>query len=231
MILFPEFTRCKPERKLQNWIAARMPRTDKFISSHVEIVPMCVERHADSLFNVLNNNKKHWLYLPYGPFSTLDEFRDWITTTTSINETILYTVCDVDNGYPLGFFGYRQIDLYHGLIEIGHVNFSSALRRTRAASEALYILLNNVFEHGFRRCEWRCHASNLASARAAVRLGFKFEGCLRQAMVVKGYNRDTFVFSLLDSEWCAIQDGFKKYLSDDNFQLNNIQIRPLSDFT
>jgi RimJ/RimL family protein N-acetyltransferase len=229
-MLFPEFTRCKSECQLKNWVPARMPQINKFMSSHVEMVPMCAERHADSLFNILNNDEKHWLYLPYGPFSTLDEFRDWIITTASLDDTILYTVCDVDNGHPLGFFGYRQIDLYHGLIEIGHVNFSSVLRRTRAASEALYMLLKNAFEYGFRRCEWRCHASNLPSAKSAVRLGFKFEGCLRQAMVAKGYNRDTFVFSLLDSEWHAIQAGFEAYLSDENFQLNNIQIRPLSDF-
>ena len=53
---------------------------------------------------------------------------------------------------------------------------------------------------GYRRVEWKCDSLNERSRRAALRLGFRFEGIFRQHMIVKGRNRDTAWFAMLDSD-------------------------------
>jgi len=111
-----------------------------------------------------------------------------------------------------------QIRPEHGCIEVGHLAFSPLLQRTPAATEAMYLMMQYVFKLGYRRYEWKCNALNDKSRAAAQRLGFQFEGIFRQHLVLKGRNRDTAWFSILDGEWSALQACFLQWLSPDNFE-------------
>jgi RimJ/RimL family protein N-acetyltransferase len=117
----------------------------------------------------------------------------------------------------------------HGVIEIGHIWFAPALQRTRAATEAIYLLSRYAFELGNRRYEWKCNALNQASRRAAERFGFTFEGVFRQHMVIKGLNRDTAWYSMTDAEWPSRRAAFEAWLSPDNFDASGRQRRSLAD--
>src|SRR5690606_13726569 len=107
--------------------------------------------------------------------------------------------------------------------------FSNALKQTPAATEAMYLMMRHAFALGYRRYEWKCHALNAASRAAALRLGFTFEGIFRQATVVKNRNRDTAWFSIIDSEWPHLEQGFLQWFAEDNFDSNGKQKRRLSE--
>jgi RimJ/RimL family protein N-acetyltransferase len=117
----------------------------------------------------------------------------------------------------------------HGVIEVGNVLFSPSLQQTAAATEAMYLMASHVFDHlGYRRYEWKCNALNLPSRRAALRLGFTFEGIFRQHMVVRGQSRDSAWFAMLDHEWPARKRAFEAWLEPENFDEDGRQINPLS---
>lgn len=118
----------------------------------------------------------------------------------------------------------------HGVIEVGNILFSPALQRTRAATEAMYLMARHVFEDlGYRRYEWKCNAENAPSRRAALRFGFTFEGIFRQHMVVKGHNRDTAWFAMLDHEWPGRKRAFEAWLQPENFDDDGHQQRTLAE--
>ena len=121
-----------------------------------------------------------------------------------------------------------RIDTAHGVIEVGNILYTPKLQRTRAATEAMYLLAGYVFEQlGYRRYEWKCNAENLPSRKAAERLGFRFEGIFRQHMVAKGKNRDTAWFAMLDHEWPERSEAFERWLAPENFDAEGRQLSNL----
>jgi len=131
-------------------------------------------------------------------------------------------------GQPLGVASLMRIDPANGVIEVGNINFAPALSRTRAATEAMYLLMRRAFDElGYRRYEWKCDALNVPSRQAAARLGFTYEGTFRQAITYKGRNRDTAWFSILDSEWPRLRAGFEQWLAPSNFDAQDQQRSPL----
>jgi RimJ/RimL family protein N-acetyltransferase len=117
-----------------------------------------------------------------------------------------------------------------GVIEVGHLAFSPALQRKPAATEAMYLMMRRIFEElGYRRYEWKCDALNAPSRRAAERLGFRYEGTFRQMHVVKGRNRDTAWFSILDREWPTLKQAFERWLDPGNFDGAGVQRRRLGE--
>jgi RimJ/RimL family protein N-acetyltransferase len=119
----------------------------------------------------------------------------------------------------------------HGVIEIGHIWLAPHLQHTREATDALFVLMRHVMDElGYRRLEWKCDALNAASRRAALRLGFTFEGIFRQHMVVKGRNRDTAWYAILDKDWPRLRPAFQAWLSDDNCDAQGRQRKPLAAF-
>ena len=122
-----------------------------------------------------------------------------------------------------------RIDPANRVVEVGNVVFSSALRRTPAATEAIYLMAKNAFEVlGYRRFEWKCNSLNAASRRAALRFGFTFEGIFRQHMIVRGRNRDSAGFSMLDTEWPKRKTAFEAWLQPSNFDEQGRQRTSLS---
>ena len=141
---------------------------------------------------------------------------------------VLLAIVPAETGLAAGWASYMRIKPAHGVIEVGNVLFSPSLQRTRAATEAMYLMAGHAFDRlGYRRYEWKCNAGNLPSRRAAARVGFTFEGIFRQHMVVKGRSRDTAWFAMLDHEWPARKRAFEAWLDPANFDENGKQLKSL----
>ena len=174
-------------------------------------------RHGDGLFGALCGEADEglWTYIPAGPFPTRSAFDEVMRAAEAGDEMAMYAV--VVDGAPRGVAAFLRCDPAAGSIEVGFIVFGSRLQHTAAATEVIYLLARDVFELGYRRFEWKCNALNAPSRRAAARFGFSYEGTFRQAMVVKGRNRDTAWFSMLDSEWPDARTAFERWLAADNF--------------
>jgi RimJ/RimL family protein N-acetyltransferase len=158
-----------------------------------------------------------WTYLPYGPFATEGDYRRWLVATCLGDDPLFFAVVDAATGTAVGQASYLNIKPGQGSIEVGHLHFSPRLQRTRAATEAMYLMMRRAFELGYRRYEWKCDALNTPSRAAAERLGFAYEGIFRQATVNKGRNRDTAWYAAIDSEWPALSAAFEAWLAPENF--------------
>jgi RimJ/RimL family protein N-acetyltransferase len=148
-----------------------------------------------------------------------------------LDDPRFYAIKNLQTGNWEGVASYLRITPEAGTIEVGHINFSPALQRTVAGTEALYLMMEWAFEAGYRRYEWKCNALNLGSRRAAQRLGLSFEGVFRQAAVVKGRNRDTAWFAAIDREWPALKEAYAAWFSPSNFSADGLQRESLADMT
>lgn len=158
-----------------------------------------------------------WTYLLSGPFASLAEYRTWLEAKQASDDPLFFAIVDGATRLAVGLASYLRIDAANGSMEVGHLQFSPLLQRTAAATEAMYLMMKQAFELGYRRYEWKCDALNAASRRAAERLGFSFEGIFRQAVVYKGRNRDTAWYSIIDKEWPAIDAAYRQWLDPANF--------------
>ncbi|KAK9333382.1 acyl-CoA N-acyltransferase [Lipomyces starkeyi] len=190
--------------------------------------------HAGDLYDVVGGSEQErvslWNFMPVGPFITRQEFESYIEQCAESFDPVFFTVLDSVSGKAVGYISLMRIDAPNRVIEVGHVMFSKLLQRTRGATECFYLLARLVFEElGYRRYEWKCNNLNEPSKRAAQRLGFTFEGLFRQHMIVKGKNRDTAWFSVLDSEWPAMKQAFEAWLDHKNFDEQGNQRHALAD--
>jgi RimJ/RimL family protein N-acetyltransferase len=170
---------------------------------------------------------KLWDYLPYGPFKERSGFDTWLNNHAANVDPYFFSVIDRASGDVQGILSLMSIVPAQGRIEIGHVTFGAPMQRSPKSTEAVYLLAKECFALGYRRLEWKCNNANARSRYAAERLGFTFEGVFRQHMVVKGQNRDTAWYSMLDSEWPAIGAAFERWLSEEN-QSADGQVRSLA---
>jgi RimJ/RimL family protein N-acetyltransferase len=183
--------------------------------------------HSAALHAAAQGDPVLWHYLPYGPFADAASYAAWIASDASADDPLFYAIV---GEAPLGVASYLRIDPPHGSIEIGHIWFGAALQRTPAATEAIYLLAREAFDGlGNRRLEWKCDAANARSRRAAERFGFTFEGVFRQHMIVKGRNRDTAWYSIVDGEWPRVRAAFQAWLAPENFDAAGGQRRGLAE--
>jgi RimJ/RimL family protein N-acetyltransferase len=195
--------------------------------------PLDAERHAEDLHavNALDVEGQSWTYLPYGPFHDLASYRNWITSFCSGDDPMFFAIIDRASLKPLGVASYLNIVPSSGTIEVGHIHYSPRLQRTPLATEAMYLMMKQAFELGYRRYEWKCNSLNAASREAAQRLGLSFEGIFRQAKISKGRNRDTAWYAAIDAEWPALREAFATWLDPGNFDDKGVQKTRLSDLT
>jgi len=197
----------------------------------VDLVPLDPQSHVESLFQLTGgkDNEYLWTYLMRGPFTDGKEFEEYLRQSAASEDPMFFAIVERSSGRAVGWASYMRVEPAHRVIEVGHVVFSSALRRTAGATEAIYLMARNAFEAlGYRRFEWKCNALNAASRRAALRFGFTFEGIFRQHMVVKGRSRDTAWFSMLDTEWPKRKEAFETWLQPSNFDEGGRQKTSLS---
>lgn len=196
-----------------------------------ELAPLAAEAHAALLFRAYAGHDEVWDYMPVGPFSSASQYHRWVRDHAGKPDPYFYAIKNLETDHWEGVASYLRITPDAGAIEVGYISYSPALQRTRAATEAMYLMMKWAFEAGYRRYEWKCNALNAASRRAAQRLGFSFEGVFRQAAVVKGRNRDTAWFAVIDAEWPALKEAFEAWLAPSNFDSRGQQIERLGDLT
>ncbi len=218
---------------LPGWKAPGFPVARGMVGRHVRVEPLVPDRHAAGLFQALaeETSGRLWTYLPYGPFQHEAEYRAWLDAGARGQDPQFYALEHPHSRAALGLAAYLRIDPKAGSIEVGHLQFSPRLQRSVAATEAMVLMMANAFALGFRRYEWKCDALNAPSRAAALRLGFQFEGIFRQATVVKGRNRDTAWFSILDREWPVLRGALERWLAPENFDAGGQQRERLSVLT
>ncbi len=211
------------------WRAAKRPTRTQLRGAHVLLRPLDAAGDAEPLYAISHppeGDPAIWTYLPDGPYESVGHLRQTLEWAQTSQDRLYFAI--VREGRPLGWASYLSIEPELGTIEIGHIWFGAALRRTTPATEAIYLLARHAFEDlGYRRLEWKCNALNAASRRAAERFGFTFEGVFRQHQVVKGRNRDTAWYAITDKDWPAIDAAFAAWLSPENFSGEGYQIRSL----
>jgi RimJ/RimL family protein N-acetyltransferase len=213
-----------------DWKPARRPERAPLEGETVRLEPVDPDRHAVDLFTASEGAPALWDYLAYGPFPNQHVFTEWLKERAASDDPLFFAVVDRDSRVARGMASLMRIVPEHGVIEIGHIWFAPTLRRTRQATEAIYLLARHAFDDlGYRRFEWKCDSLNQPSRRAAERFGFVYEGVFRQHMVVKGRNRDTAWFSILDREWPAVRAGFEAWLSSQNFDEEDRQRKSLRE--
>jgi RimJ/RimL family protein N-acetyltransferase len=212
-----------------DWTPAVPPGRDALVGARVQLEPLDPARHADDLYASLGGDPHLWDYLPYGPFQTRADFDAYMHEKATGSERF-YAIVDRRTGGAMGIVCFLRIEPAHGRIEIGHVWFGAPMQRTAAATETVWLLARHAFGPlRNRRLEWKCNALNARSRRAAQRFGFTYEGTFRQDMVVKGRNRDTDWFAMLDGEWPAIDAAFRAWLDPANFDADGRQRRTLEE--
>ena len=169
-----------------------------------------------------------WTYMAYGPFADFSDFSDWLETVARPCDPMYHAI--VVDGTAAGLASYLRIDPAMGVIEVGNISYAPHLQQTRAATEAMYLMMRRAFDElGYRRYEWKADALNAPSGRAARRLGFRYEGEFSQAVVCKGRNRDTAWYALTDREWPSVREAFEAWLDPSNFAADGEQKRSLEE--
>lgn len=218
---------------LPDWVPPAFPDKGSLEGRHCRLEPLNVALHATELFEAfaLDESGVNWTYLPYGPFPDRGEFTRWLTSVASAGDPLFYALLLKSSGAAVGVASYLRINPEAGSIEIGHIHFSERLKRSPAATEAMFLMMQNAFRLGYRRYEWKCDQLNAASCSAAERLGFSFEGVFRQATIYKGRNRDTAWFAVVDGDWPALEQAYARWLDPGNFDDEGRQRVSLRDLT
>ncbi len=213
-----------------SWTPVLPPDGVTLAGCSVSLQHMEAEAHAAALYRASHGEGSDpflWLYMGSGPFDSLEEYRGSVERNSISTDPLFYTIIP-EGEEAAGQASYLRIDPANGVIEIGHIWFGSSMQRSRAATEAIYLLAKHAFDElGYRRLEWKCNARNARSRRAAERLGFTYEGTFRNAVVVRDRNRDTTWFSITKEEWAPIRSAFETWLSDGNFDADGRQRRAL----
>ena len=214
-----------------NWQPPARPPREPLAGRCCTLEPLDPARHARDLWeaNARDTAHRNWTYLLHGPYATFADYEAWVRQAAASADPLFFAIVDRTSARATGVAAYLRIAPEAGSIEVGHINFSPLLQRTPAATEAMYLMMKQAFELGYRRYEWKCDALNRPSRTAAERLGLTFEGVFRQALVYKGRNRDSAWYAAIDKEWPALQRAFEQWLAPDNFDASGRQRRRLTE--
>jgi RimJ/RimL family protein N-acetyltransferase len=216
---------------VEGWSERQAPRRIDLTGRYCRVMPVDVERDAAPLFDgyMLAADGRDWTYLAHERPASLTSFREYLAKNAASADPLHYAIIDRASERAVGTAALMRIEPAHGVIEVGYITFTPQLKRTRASSEAMYLLMRYVFDElGYRRYEWKCDSLNAPSRAAAKRYGFEFEGVFRQAVVYKGRSRDTAWFSIIDKDWPRIRTAFETWLSPENFDAAGRQRRALA---
>lgn len=205
---------------LAGWSERPRPSRAPIAGRYCHLEPLNVERHADELYAAYMEapDGRDWTYLFSDRPEGADAFRTYLVKNAASNDPLHYCIVAADTGKAVGTAALMRIEPAHGVIEVGSITYSPALKRTRAGSEAMFLLMRYAFDDlGYRRYEWKCDSHNAPSRAAAARYGFQYEGIFRQAIVTKGRSRDTAWFSIIDGEWPRVRRAFESWLALENF--------------
>jgi RimJ/RimL family protein N-acetyltransferase len=215
-----------------DWTERPAPPRTPMLGRYCRVEKLDVERHAADLWDAYSQetDARDWTYLTIGPFAEAAGYRAFAAGAAQSEDPLHHAVIDLATGKALGTLALARNDRGNGVIEIAFVVYSQRLQRTRAGTEAVFLLLCRAFDTlGYRRVEWKCDALNAPSRAAAMRYGFSFEGIFRQAVIYRGRSRDTAWHSIIDPEWPAIRAAFDQWLAPENFDADGRQRRALAE--
>jgi RimJ/RimL family protein N-acetyltransferase len=205
---------------------------------YVTLEPLDADRDSADLWEAVRGHDELWTWLSDGPYASEADLYRALAEKQASSSALFFAILPAEIGQAspgpdvlasrpvraAGYASYMRIEPAHGVVEVGNILLTPVLQRTRAATEAMYLMASHVFEQlGYRRYEWKCNAENEPSRRAALRLGFSFEGIFRQHMVIKDHNRDTAWFAMLDYEWPMRRRNFEEWLAPANFDRLGVQ--------
>ena len=208
---------------------AKYPTKKKLVGKYCVLEPVNVKKHAKDLFENFSIDKEgaDWIYMPTGPYKSFSSFKKYLTTEKLSGNPFFYSIYSKKLKTYCGLASYLRITPEVGTIEVGWITYAKNLQKTVEATEAMFLMMKNAFEIlGYRRYEWKCDSLNNRSNKAALRLGFKFEGVFRQATIYKKRNRDTSWYAIIDKDWNKIKKGYQAFLKPSNFK-NSKQIKKL----
>lgn len=216
------FNDCNQELgiSIKDWQTRPWPEKVTVKGEYCRLEPLDSDKHALELFEAYKKSENDgiWTYISIGPFTEFKSYRDFLSDLADSANEVHYAIVSNTTGRAVGTFCLMRIDRENGVVEVGFVVFSPELQKTTMATEAHYLLMKHVFDVlKYRRFEWKCNSLNVPSRRAAIRLGFQYEGTFRQVAVSKGRNRDTQWFSVIDKEWEICRKAFELWLNQENF--------------
>jgi RimJ/RimL family protein N-acetyltransferase len=215
---------------LLSWKSVPAPFPELLAGKYVTLEPLNAERHVAELWRGVEGHDEVWDYLADGPYANEAEIRAALQAKENGTAAVFLAIVPRTSGRAEGYASYMRMDPVNGVIEVGNILMTPSLQKTTAATEAMFLMARHIFEDlGYRRYEWKCNANNAPSRRAALRYGFTFEGIFRQHMIVKGRNRDTAWFSMIDSEWPARKAAFEAWLNPANFDPDGRQRQSLTE--
>ena len=210
-------------------LEARRPERVPLDGRFVRLEPLDAVRHGPSLWANVKGSDEVWDYLFDGPYPDEASLSAELARKAESRDPLFWAIVDRASGAAVGYATLMRVDVPHRAIEVGNILFTPAIQRTPGATETMALLAACAFELGFRRYEWKCNALNAPSRSAAERLGFEYEGTFRQHMIVKGRNRDTAWYAMLNTDWPAVKRGFDAWLAPENFDADGKQRRSLSE--
>jgi RimJ/RimL family protein N-acetyltransferase len=216
---------------VEGWVERDRPKRIALTGRYCRVAPINVERDAAALFAAYMQapDGRDWTYLAQERPVDAASFREYLAKIAASSDPLHYAIVDLSSGLAVGTAALMRIEPVHGVIEVGCITFSPRLKKTRASSEAMYLMMRYSFDElGYRRYEWKCDSLNAPSCAAARRYGFHFEGIFRQAIVYKSRSRDTAWFSIIDEEWPQIRSAFETWLNPENFDAAGQQQRALA---
>lgn len=217
------------DRPALHWTPRPRPQAAPLAGRSVRLEPLAAV-HAAPLHAAFDGHPGLWRWMAYGPFDAAG-YAAFVADQAGREDPLFFAIAPQDGG-PSGVAALLRIDPAHGVAEVGHIVLSPALQRTPAATEAIALLAGRVFGLGYRRFEWKCDAANEPSRKAALRLGFAYEGTFRNHMVIRDRNRDTAWFAMTDGDWHGgLAAAFAAWLDPANFDAAGRQRTRLSALT
>ena len=216
---------------VQGWIPRPLPPASPMTGRYCRLERADADRHAADLFAPYAEaeDDRDWTYLSLDRPQDEGQYAAWLRAAALQPDPFFQAIIDQATGRACGVASYMRIDPANGVIEVGNINLAPRLKRTRVATEAMFLMMRRAFDElGYRRYEWKCDSLNAPSRAAAARYGFRFEGVFRQAVVYKGRNRDTAWFSIIDAEWPRLRAAFERWLDPANFDAEGRQREPLA---
>ena len=193
-----------------------LPQRKDYKGRFITLVPVNPQADVAELYACSHGSdarEQLWTYMSYGPFDNIHSMQSWLEEGAESKDPLFFTVHHRESKQRIGMVSFLNIVSDMRRLELGHIWYSLDSQRSNVNTEAVYLMLCEAFDRlKYRRVEWKCDSLNERSRSAALRLGFKFEGIFRQHIIVKGRNRDTAWYSMLDSEWAAIKQNMEMWL-------------------
>ena len=216
--------------ELPGWTARDRPPRRPVLGRYCRLEPVDPARHTDDLYAACMETPapSDWTYLPIERPESREGFRSYLSDLARSEDPLHFAVIELRSGRAVGTLALMRIDANHGVIEVGYINFSRRMKRTRIGTEAIFLLMRLVFDDlGYRRFEWKCDSLNAPSRAAAERYGFSFEGIFRWATLYKGRSRDTAWYAIIGRDWPGIRTAFEAWFKPENFDQNGLQKQSL----